>query len=133
MSRRDYIIKLIAGHINQNRIISERMANDILDTLVSEGIATVGYGDKDVQAITECFKSVFNTSKVSQSDRWAATRLANTYTAQAVCGIIKLLGQHSSEKFAPVVNNVTELENKFVSIMSFLRNLKQSERDTISV
>lgn len=116
MSRRKYAIEIIASV----GAVSPAIAGDILDRLQQEGMIHLGYGDKDIDAITEKFKEVFGTTRTAKHDRWAANRLAQRYSPQAVVGIIGLLGS-TPGKYAPVVNNISELEQKWVSVLNYLR------------
>lgn len=125
--RRDWIVDLLT-EITEDKVKSEA----IIEILLAEGVLRLGYGDHDVDAILDCFKAVYGTTKASSQDRWAAHRLADKYGGQAIVGIIKLLGHNSKEPYCPVVNNISELEKKFVSVMSFLRKLDKEE-DVIEV
>jgi hypothetical protein len=122
MNRREWILKQITG-VTGDSAKSEA----ILTLLEAEGIVHLGFGDAEVDQILSKFKATFGTTKSTQTDRWAAHRLAQKYGAQAITGIIQMLGEHNTDKFCPVVNNVTELEAKMVSILSFLRKLEKDE------
>lgn len=117
-TRRQYIIEVIT---NYTRDIE--LSKLILERLEEEGVMHLGYGDADVDAITDKFKLTFGATKTTKQDRWAAHRLTQKYGSQSVVGIIGLLAQHSESRYAPVVNNITELENKWVSILNFLRTV----------
>lgn len=101
----------------------------VVEVLSDEGLLVLGYGDKDVDAIVLKFSETFGNTKVSKYDRFAAQRLAHKYGSQAVVGIISILAQRNGEKFAPVVNNVAQLESKFVSILNFVRNLDKGDEE----
>lgn len=121
MSRRDYILDILTT------IIGDKVkAEVVLERLEDEGVIHLGYGIQEIDQIVEKFTTVFGTTKTTKYDRWAAGRMAKKYGAQAVCGIIGLLGKFSQEKFAPVVNNVTELENKMPSVLNFIRNVSDN-------
>lgn len=81
--------------------------------------------NKDVQTIVEAFMTAFGTTKTTLHDRYAAKRLHGKYGAQNVATIIQALASHPG-KFAPTVNSVYELENKWVSVGKYL----QSESNT---
>lgn len=116
MTRRKYVIELVAQVVKDLPT-----AEMVVERLQEEGLLNLGYGDKDVEAIVQAFGDTFGTTKVSKYDRFAAHRLAEKYSSQAVVGIVKLLAQSGNEKYAPVVNNVTQLEEKMPSILNFLR------------
>lgn len=78
--------------------------------------------NKDVQTIIEAFTKAFGTTKVSAPDRWAAKRLHVKYGADEVAKVIQALASRGGDQFAPVVNSVSELENKWVSVGKFLSN-----------
>jgi len=108
--------------------VDKTTADMIVERLEEEGVLHLGYGDADVDSIVETFTSIFNVSKTSRKDRWAAARLAKTHGTTTVQVVIRLLQQNSNLPYAPVVNNLTELENKFQSVLSFLRkNSSQGE------
>lgn len=122
MSKRSYIIDVV------ETIVGDRLkAETVIERLTDEGVLVLGYGDADVDLICESFKEYFGTTKTSRQDRFSAHRLGSKYGAQSVRGIMKLLSENSNQKFAPVVNNVAELESKFVSILKFVRNIKSDE------
>ena len=120
MSKRDLIIQLIT-----NIVGNKETASMVVDALQEEGLIVLGYGDRDVDTIVDKFAETFGTTKTTKYDRFAATRLANKYGSQSVVGIITMLAQRSDDKYAPVVNNVSELESKFVSILNFVRKQAQ--------
>lgn len=125
MSRRDWVVELVASAAG----VDKPTAETVVERLMEEGLLSLGYGDKDVERIVATFSQVFGTTKSSRQDRWAAHRLAEVHTSQAVCGIITLLGRNSTERYAPVVGSVAELENKWVKVMAFLR--KQNDNEPI--
>lgn len=102
-------------------------AEMVVETLQDEGLLHLGYGDADVDKIVIKFTETFGTTKVSKYDRFSASRLAKKYGSQAIVGIIQLLAENSTEKYAPVVNSVSQLEEKLPSILNFLRNVKGTE------
>jgi hypothetical protein len=123
VSKRVWVVELIAKTAD----IPYGVAESVVDRLMEEGLLSLGYGDKDVDAIVVTFADTFGTTKTSRQDRFAAHRLAKEHGSQAVVGIIRLLAQHSTEKFAPVVNSVAQLEDKMPSVLNFLRKTGDSE------
>lgn len=101
---------------------NKQTAEMVIDRLIEEGLIVFGHGNSDVDNIVETFTDTFGNTKTTQYDRFAANRLATTYGTKATVEIIRLLGSKRTEKYAPVVNNVRQLEDKFVSVMTFLRD-----------
>lgn len=129
MSRnRTWVVDLIATTAN----VSKGIAEGVVDRLMEEGVLHLGYGDADIDMVVQSFTDTFGTTKVSRADRWAASRLVKAHGAQSVMGIVRLLAQHSGEQYVPVVNNVAELENKFLSVVHFLRKTNGQD-DVIEV
>lgn len=126
MSRRDYILQLVTGIVGDASV-----ATEVLERLQEEGVLHLGYGDAEVDGVLEAFAATFGTTKASRHDRYAASRLVKRYGSPAIVGIIKLLGERSQDRYAPVVRSVSDLENKIVSVLRFLR--KQSGEETIAV
>lgn len=125
MNKRQYVIDMIARMLNTEH--PEIDAEAITDRLLEEGLLHLGYGDADIDIVIQKFADNFGTTKTSRQDRWAANRLVTKYGRQAIVGIIDLLAQNSTEKFAPVVNTLAQLEEKFPSVLNFLRNIKGTE------
>ena len=116
MNRRDWAIGVVAD------IVGDRIkAEIVVDRLDEEGVLHLGHGDVDVDRVVDKFTDTFGTTKTSKYDRFAAKRLVDKYGTDAVVGIIGLLSQRSTEKYAPVVNSISQLETKWVSVLSFLR------------
>lgn len=122
MSKKAHVVELIMTIVDD-----KTTAETIVERLQDEGLLVLGYGDNDTDAIVLKFSEMFGTTKVSKYDRFAANRLARKYGSQAVCGVIDLLAQNQSEKYAPVANSVVDLESKWVSIVNFLRNTRGTE------
>lgn len=115
---RNYVLEVI------EQIVKDKpTAKMVLERLEEEGVIHVGYGNAEVDQILEQFSNTFGTTKASRHDRFSANRLARKYGVQSIIGIVGLLGQNSEEKFAPVVNSVSELEGKMPSVLRFLRQL----------
>jgi hypothetical protein len=123
-SKRTYVIDMLTPIVG-----SKQTAEAVVERLTDEGLLVYGYGNADIDKVVEAFTETFGTTKTSKPDRWAANRLVNKYGSQAVVGVVRLLGQHQGEKYAPVVNNVVQVEEKWVQILTFLR--KQGSSGTI--
>lgn len=130
MSKKAYVVEMITSILNSSTAKQE--AEMIVERLQDEGLLALGYGDADVDKVVMKFADTFGTTKVSKTDRFAANRLVSKYGSQAVVGIIGMLAEHSQEKYVPVVGSVTQLEDKFVAVMHFLRNLDKGE-ETIQI
>jgi hypothetical protein len=129
MGRRAYIRDMIAGLLPKGQ--SVQTADLIMERLEEEGVLALGYGDADVDAVVQAFADTFDTTKTTKRDRWAAARLVKRHGRAAIVGIIGLLGKYSGQPYAPVVNSVSELEEKLVSVLAFIR--KQGDTQTIKV
>lgn len=115
--RKEHLIGIIAD------IVGDRIkAEVIVDRLQEEGVLHLGHGNVDVDRVVEKFSDTFGTTKTSKYDRFAAKRLVDKYGSDAVVGIIGLLGSRSTEKFAPVVNSISQLESKWASVLNFVRS-----------
>lgn len=89
----------------------------------------LGYGDKDVWAITERFKNNFGTTKTTKQDRYAAHRLAKKHGTEDILRVITALAQCADQPFAPGVNSVSQLDAKLPSVILFLK--KQESISTV--
>jgi hypothetical protein len=123
-SKRTYVIDMLTPIVG-----NKQTAEAVVERLTDEGLLVYGYGNADIDKVVEAFTETFGTTKTSKPDRWAANRLVNKYGSQTVVGIVRLLGQYQGEKYAPVLNNVVQLEEKWVQVMNFLR--KQNKGGTI--
>lgn len=117
MNRREYIKGIISQIIDD-----EIKADVILERLEEEGVLHLGYGNAEIDMVVKKFSDTFGTTKTSKYDRFAANRLIQKYGTDSVVGIIGLLGSRVGEKYAPVVNSISQMEEKFPSILNFLRD-----------
>jgi hypothetical protein len=124
-TKRQWVVELVQQTVSCDVPTAEML----VDRLMEEGLLNLGYGDADIDAVVQKFTDTFGTTKVSKYDRFAARRLTTKYGRQAVCGIIDLLGSLSTEKYAPVVGSITQLEDKWVSVLNFLR--KQNGKNEV--
>lgn len=125
MSRKDWVVGVVASVAG----IDTPTAVAVVERLMEEGLLQLGYGNSDVDKIVETFSRTYGTTKTSARDRWAAHRLAEVHTSQAVCGIIQLLASKADDRYAPQPRSVADLEEKWVSVMAFLR--KQSDNEPV--
>jgi hypothetical protein len=123
MGKRAWVVEIVQS-VTRCDVPTAEM---LVERLTEEGVLHLGYGDADIDRVVDKFTETFGTTKVSKQDRWAANRLVKRYGAQSVVGIVSLLGQMSTERYAPVVNSVADLETKWVSVLNFLRKQKGEE------
>lgn len=124
-SRKKYAIDLISSIVGD-----VPTAEMVVERLNDEGLLHLGYGDAEVDQVLEAFKEANGTTKVTKYDRFAASRMVKEYTGKAVVQIVKMLAQ-SNGKYKPVVNNIQQLEDKWVSVVNYLRSEHQDSSDII--
>lgn len=96
-------------------------ADDIIDQLITDGLLSLGYaGDPDVSAVVDQFQMAFRTTATIRTDRFAASRLAKRHGQATVAHVIQTLAARRNEKFAPTVNNLTQLEQKWPTVERFV-------------
>lgn len=123
--KRGYILERLT------KLVGHTNAHLVLEMLEEEGVLHLGYGDADIDLVLNTFKECFETTKNTKLDRYAANRLVNKHSSQAVSVIIRLLKEHSDAPYAPVVNSVAQLEDKWASVLNFVR--KQGDNEVIPV
>lgn len=79
------------------------------------------YGSQDINTIVNTFKECYQTTKITKYDRWAAKRLSDKHGADNIANVIRLLVV-SHDRFKPVINSVSQLEEKWPSIVNFFKN-----------
>lgn len=127
MSKKIWVVEIV------EQIVGDRVtAEMVVDRLMEEGVVHLGHGNADIDIVVEQFQETFGTTKVTRQDRWAANRLAGKYGPQAVVGIIQLLAAHNTEKYAPIVGSIVQLETKWVSVLNFVRSVS-NDNETIEV
>jgi hypothetical protein len=114
--KKEYVTELIT-----NIVKDKPTAEMIVDRLMEEDLLNLGYGNSDIDAVVIQFSETFGNTKTSKYDRFAAKRLTEKYGRDSIVGIIQLLGKRKGEKYCPVVGNISQLEEKIVSVMNFLR------------
>lgn len=114
--KKEYVTELIA-----NIIKDKPTAEMVVERLMEEDLLNLGYGNSDIDAVVIQFSETFGNTKTSKFDRFAAKRLTEKYGRDSIVGIIQLLGKRKDEKYCPVVGNISQLEEKIVSVMNFLR------------
>lgn len=114
--KKEYVTELIA-----NIVKDKPTAEMVVERLIEEDLLNLGYGNSDIDAVVIQFSETFGNTKTSKYDRFAAKRLTEKYGRDSIVGIIQLLGKRKDEKYCPVVGSVSELEQKIVSVMNFLR------------
>lgn len=103
---------------------------EALKTISTEEPKT--YGNPDVNAIVDEFKKQFGTTAASKYDRFAAKRLFTAHGTENVCKVIRALAHFSNDKYAPAVNSVRQLEEKWVSVIKFV-GTKSNESQVIKL
>lgn len=101
----------------------------LLKYLVAPTILPQKYGDPDVNNIVDTFKDKFGTTLATTRDRQAAHRLAQKHGAENIVNVIVALAHFKSEKFAPVINSVSQLDAKLPGVISFLK--KQEDNSSV--
>lgn len=105
---------------------AKERVNPLLEALKNMDSKKVEYGNPDINAVIAAFKESFGTTSSSKYDRYAAMRLAAGHGADNVVKVIKALSDHATEPFAPAVNSVLQLEQKWVSVGKFLTALSDN-------
>lgn len=118
--KRDYLISLLEP------IIGLKKAEAVVSTLEDEDFLPKSYGDPGVNAVVDTFKEHFGTSKVTKYDRFAASRLVSKNGVETVTQAIVLLSQNMSHKYAPVPRSISQLEDKWISVVKFLKGINAS-------
>jgi hypothetical protein len=127
-SKKAWVVEMVTQLVKDApRENAAATADTIVERLMEEGLLHIGYGNADVDIVVGKFADTFGTTKVSRQDRFAANRLVAKYGSQSVVGIVDMLAKHSTEKFTPVVNSVSQLEEKMPSVLNFLRNQQNEE------
>lgn len=122
MEKKEDAIKSITS------LVGDRLtAEMVIERLNELGYMQLGYGNSDVDSIVSTFLETLGTTKASRADRFAANRLAKKYGAQSVNGIVRLYAGLRDDEYAPVIGSVTQLEDKWVNVMSFIRKKAQQQ------
>lgn len=120
--RKEFIIDLVM------KVVRDKpTAEMVVEVLQTEGLLVLGYGSSEIDNVVQKFVDTFGTTKTTKYDRFAADRLVKKYGDKAICGIIDLLGKSATQKYAPRVNNISDLESKMPSILIFLRGVRGDE------
>lgn len=123
MTKREIAIASVTSTLLHN-IAPEKLGiapKMIIDQLIADGIISLGYaGDPDVSELVDHFQIAIPSTATIKTDRYAAARLAKRYGRATVLFIIQGLGKRRGEKFAPVVNNLTQLEQKWPQVERFV-------------
>jgi hypothetical protein len=85
------------------------------------------YGNPEINKIVDGFKDAFGTTKTTKYDRFAAKRLADRHGADLIVLAITALSQRQDLPYAPVVRNISQLEEKWVSVIKFLKSHNGSQ------
>lgn len=113
--QRDYIIELVKQYV------TEQQAGAIVDRLIEEGVVNAHFGNQEISEVIETFKQKFGTTRTSRYDRFAAKRMVDKHGTETVIQAITALSMLQSRQYAPTVNNVSELERKWVGVVKFIK------------
>lgn len=112
----NYVLELI------DQIVNDKVKSAmLLERLKEENLLHIGHGDPDIDKVIETFKEAYGVTKITRYDRWAANRLVQKHGSQSICQIIRMLAEQAGHPYAPVPNNIVQIEEKWVAILSFLR------------
>lgn len=112
--------------------VEKTTAEMIVERLEEEGVLHLGYGDADIDLVVDAFRNYLSVSKITQQDRWAAARLTKVHGSKAVMDVVKMYATATGQ-YKPVINNIVELENKFQSVLSFLRKMYTDRSEVIQL
>lgn len=101
--------------------VEKSTADMIVDRLQEEGVLHLGYGEADIDMVVDAFAKAFLTTKTTRHDRWAAARMVKVHGRESLTVVIAALAANADKPYAPVVNNLVELEKKLQSVLRFLR------------
>lgn len=122
MKREDWIEEKLTELLKE-----QYSAKSILLWFESEGLLNVHFGNEEISEVIEHFKETFNTTRTSKWDRFAAGRLVKKHGVPAILKVIDALAATAGQKFAPSVNNVSQVEEKWPTIIRFLGGQVTSE------
>ncbi len=106
------------------------MAEGLVDQLIRDGIINLSYaGDPDIGEVLDAFQREMGTTNTIRTDRFAAGRLAKRHGVKYVIGVIEELARRKRDKFAPTVNNMTQLEQKWPQVARFVQTRGGDETD----
>lgn len=106
------------------------LATNIIDNLIRDGIISLTYaGNPDISMLVDTFQREMGTTATVKTDRFAASRLVKRHGVHLVCGVVEELSARKREKFAPVVNNITQLEQKWPQVTRFVQTKAEGEVD----
>lgn len=120
--KRDYITKAIDSLVGD-----KKLSEAIVDKLVEEDLISLSFGNKEVDEIVTAFKTTFGTTRASKYDRFAAKRLSDKNGVKTVVQMIQILGTRMDLPYAPTIGSVSQLEEKWVSVVKFLRKTRHEE------
>jgi hypothetical protein len=127
MTKREMAIASVLTSLGMNPgdydLLADGVGTTIVDNLITDGLLPLQMaGDPDVASILDHFQMAFRTTTVSRTDRFAASRLAKRNGSATVIYMIQELNKRRTEKYAPTVNNLTDLERKWPSVERFVSN-----------
>jgi len=102
-------------------------AEAIAEALEKAGALNLTYGNEDIGKIVDAFKQYFNVTKVSRYDRYAAARLAKKHGSDEIATLIQVMASAQGQPYCPVINSISQLEDKFVSVAGYINKHKVKE------
>jgi hypothetical protein len=102
-------------------------AESIVKALAEAGALNITYGNEEVGKITDAFKQHFGVTKASKYDRWAASRLAKKHGSGNVVAVIQVMSRAQGMPFCPVINSISQLEDKWLSVAGFIQRNQVKE------
>src|ERR1035438_262162 len=100
-----------------------KTATALAEALIDANMVVYKPQNNDTTLVVEAFTKNFGVTKTSRYDRYATTRLLKHYNAQQLVKIIEVLAQHQTDVYCPVIGNISQLEQKWVSVRRFLTTL----------
>ena len=110
-------------------VADRKTATALAEALIDSGMVVYRPHDSEVDQVTTAFTKSFGTTSTSRYDRYAATRLIKRYPPKELIKIIEILAQHRGDAYCPVIGNVHQLEQKWVSVQRFLTTLSTRDND----
>ena len=115
--------------VTRQTVTNIRNKNKIFTEALKENTAQVEYGNPEINTLLKAFSDTFGTTKTSRFDRYAAKRLITKHGADKILTLISELRKMAESKFAPSVNNVSDIETKWVQIIKFLGTQQEENQE----
>lgn len=105
-------------------------AEQIVEALEKAGALNLSYGNEGIAQVIDAFKQHYGVTKTSKYDRWAANRLVKKHGVETVVAVIQVMAAAQQQPYCPVINSISQLEDKWLSISNFIQKnaVKQEMR-----